>query len=309
MFDPLFYIVNDPYSSNLDVVGWTTFTSDHDYVLRMILDNWWESGPPGQYLSLIAKGISSLPGACNDLSRYQVKSVLLQHVPEGEEVLFAQNDSFQAFGRLIAGKGTWVVDMVFRPNTISTERTYPSLSKWRAWLAYSLSTDKGAPIVQVGGLWELEGSRNYSDASASTAYNVAYGWWNAISPFWEVFRGAALSKPAGFYEAAPSTINTDKAWNRLPNYMGQDGVGIQMGSALAPLSAIPLAVAGTQVALPLDTTPGPYLIDPATGQPVGAEPGVKSWQDVGGGEKAVALVVGAFVGYALFKKFGDLFKV
>lgn len=308
MFEPLFYVISDPYSSNLDVVGWTTFDSDHDYVLRMILDNWWDAQPPGQFLKAIAEGIASLPAACNDLSRYQIKSVLLQHVPQGESVAFAQNDSFEAFGTLTAGSGTWTIDMVFRPNTVSTERTYPSLSKWRAWLSSSLPTDKGAPMAYVGGLWELEMSQKYSDANVESAYNGALGWWNAISPFWEVIRGAGLADKPGFYSAQNLMINSATAWNRSPNYLGQDGVGIQLGSAISPLAAVPLALAGTQVALPKTATPS-SLIDPATGLPVGAVPIIQSWQDLSGGEKAVAGIFGAVVGYALFKKLGALFDL
>jgi hypothetical protein len=271
----------------------------------MILDNWWESQPPGQYLLSIVSGASSLLAACNDLSRYQVKSVLLQHVPEGESVLFVQNNSLDPFGTLVATKGTWTIDVVFRPNLASAERTYPTLAKWRAWISNALKTDKGAPNAQVAGLWEFEIDQKYPDAEVESAYNVALGWWNAISAFREISKGGLGGDPPGFYEAKDFKINAEKAWNLSPNYLGQDGVGIQLGSALSPLSASPLMLQGTQIPLPGSTTPS-VMIDPATGQPVGSGPSITSWKDLNGGQKAVAMIAGAFIGYAIFKKFGAL---
>ena len=291
-----FCAINASYISNLS--QWAKFVNGRDYVLRFVLDNWEPTTPtPDRLLSLVGAVVPVL-ATTNDLAAYNVKALILRQALPGESIWYWDTKStagvvlgngLPAFSGcsnwISAGDRTWVLDLVFTANDDERSITHPS--DWISFLGPALKGASGIPTVYIGGLVELDPTRTLGDEF----YHAAAEFWASKQPFWNIIK--TVSTGGGFkYTARPPTaINqapSGKAWNRTPNYLGQDGVGVAYGDAFDPYNLGILSISAASSSNPFVNAGGNLLI-----------PGLSTPMVLSTSEKAVGVLLGVVAGVGL----------
>lgn len=291
MFEPSFYQINKNFDSNLS--SFVSFDPQLDYVLRFVLDGWEVNAPDGNRFLQASNAIGTVLAAVGDLSLYDVKGVLFQKVAPGQIVgyfspswyVVSMNEGYT--DTLTASDGTWVVDLVFHPK--HAERSWTNVQKWTEALAVTLQGSRGTPRVYCAGLLALDGQETVEE-SVKGEFFSAITFWNVRSAFYEIFIGT-LEKPVVRQINEPPLTG----WTDFPPYVGQDGLGIALGSAIKVNALTPIAVQGTiqpiapvpPTGTPSQTPPGPA----AAAFPMTAV----DWQSLSTPNKLVAAGVGAAI--------------
>ena len=303
MFEPAFYEINSEFDSNL--TNYTKFEPLYDYLLRFVVDNWEAGTPDGSRFLDSTRAVSRVLAAVGDLSSYDVKSVTFQHVPAGQEVGF-YNPSWYTIAmgqgftdKFTSSDGTWTIDVVFRPK--QSERAWTNVEKWTQVLQGQLVGSRGQPRVQCAGLINLDAGVGISDAVSGGVFTAAIIDWTGRQGFWQVTSSENPGSATGF-TANEIQINRGApgvAWNKASvGQVGQDGLGIAIGSALKPRALKPITIRDVQK--PDGKEPGsgkkenvPIEIDPDTGLP--KPPPAVSWQTLPTQSKVAAAAAGGLV--------------
>jgi len=242
MFDSAIYDIFSNFDSNF--ASYASFVQGEDWVLRVLVNGWETGTPPASRLAQpIAQSIAAVLAVCNDLGLYEVKAVTMQHVPNGEVVAYSK-DTWLGVGdgytdTVVAGDGTWLIDMVFRPK--ASESSLTGLKCWRTFLQQALVSTQGHPTVWQVALMPL---RATSVGEYQSVYDNARSFWSGVQPYWEIQRMKSEAVSPTGYKFGISQINKDVAWSNA-SYVGQAGIGISLGSAFNPQALQPLSISGT----------------------------------------------------------------
>jgi len=299
MFDPAFYEINSHFGTSL--TNFSSFLPSMDYLLRFVVDGWAGAEPSGVIVKDANLALATVLASAGDLDLYDVKAVTYAKVPAGEEVGYYSPSWYMvSWGKgytdtLTAGPATWVIDLVFRPK--AAERSWTSVEKWTqilsgqlgATLASLPSAGQGTPQVHCGGLIPFDVSEEIDDPNAQVVFVKAAAFWSSKHAFFEVSKVVSESSPTGFV-GQTQQINKSApmmGWNAYPPFMGHNGLGCALGSALDPESLKPKAVEATTY------SPPPNPNDPSGDKPDQTAPA--TWQTLPTSQKVAAAFLGVVI--------------
>lgn len=295
MFDSAFYLINQHFDSNL--TNYTSFAPNLDYLLRFVVDGWEVAEPNGVQAKDAARALAKVLATTGDLSLYEIKGITFSKVPMGEKVGYYSPSWYTiSWGNgytdtLTAADGTWVMDVVFRPKT--AEKSWTAVEKWTQILSGELTGSRGTPQVHCAGLITFDVTSQMDDENVYAAFLNAATFWNGRHAFWEVYPVSSEKSPTGQVGdlRQVNKVPPLRGWNAFPPYVGQDGLGIALGSALSPhLLSAKAVEATTQPIDPNDPT-GP-VVDPGNAFPTPAAATI-TWRNLSTFEKVGAAVFGA----------------
>jgi hypothetical protein len=305
MFDAAVCDIFSNFDSNFaNLDGSNKFTPDNDWVMRVLVDQWEPSVPASSKILSVGEAVAATLAVCGHLSTYQVKGVCLQQIPQGQETASYNISRWTwSFGnpcseKIIAGDGTWMMDLVFRPRVTQSNLTGVDGNAWAGWLQKALAGNRGTPVVKPVALFPLTDA---SVGDSQSAYNGARDFWASVQPYWEVNQLASAGSPTGYGYDGHLQINASgPAWASFP-LIGQGGVGLALGSAIAPQSLQPMSHAGTIIngmGPGTPATPSTLNPDEPGSWPISLPAG---WGSLAPNEKIVGAAAGFLLGYAVAK--------